>query len=120
MAICGSLMHGFQWKSLGEPDRFGGSLAIGWRNYRTLLSIEQQQQSLSSRVALARSRYGIDLWSWLRMDGAPDFYLFDAQARRVNFLPMADGAVYSVSLAPTGLLATPLNQAAEEALRNWK
>ena len=109
----------FQWKSLGELI----GLKPGYRLEKITgryLSIEQQQQSLSSRVALARSRYGIDLWSWLRMDGAPDFYLFDAQARRVNFLPMADGAVYSVSLAPTGLLATPLNQAAEEALRNWK
>jgi hypothetical protein len=109
----------FQWKSLGELI----GLKPGYRLEKITgryLSIEQQQQSLSSRVALARSRYGIDLWSWLRMDGAPDFYLFDAQARRVNFLPMADGAVYSVSLAPTGLLASPLNQAAEEALRNWK
>jgi len=83
------------------------------------LSLEQQQQSLSARVALSSSRYGIDLWHWLRM-GNMDLHVFDPQARRVNFLPMADGAVYSISLAATGLLVHPLNQAAEQALKSWR
>lgn len=109
----------FQWKGLGALI----GLQPGYRLEKITgryLSIEQQQQSLNTRVALARSRYGIDLWSWLRMGGTRDFYLFDPQARRVNYLPMADGAVYSVALAPTGLLVNPLNQAAVQALNSWK
>jgi hypothetical protein len=52
--------------------------------------------------------------------GNMDLHVFDAQARRVNYLPMANGAVYSISLAATGLLVHPLNQAAEQALKSWK
>jgi len=107
-----------QWKGLAALI----GLEAGYRLEKLTgryLSLEQQQQALSARVALARSRYGIDLWHWLRMSDM-DLYVFDAQARRVNFLPMADGAVYTVSLAATGLLVHPLNQAAEQALKSWQ
>ncbi|MDT4868742.1 hypothetical protein D3C76_1441580 [compost metagenome] len=49
-----------------------------------------------------------------------DFFLFAPEAQRVTYLPMADGAVFSVGLSPTGLLAEPLNQAAKEALTDWR
>jgi hypothetical protein len=107
-----------QWKGLAALI----GLEPGYRLEKLTgryLSMEQQQQSLSARVALSRSRYGIDLWHWLRM-GNMDLHVFDAQARRVNYLPMANGAVYSISLAATGLLVHPLNQAAEQALKSWK
>jgi len=107
-----------QWKGLAALI----GLEPGYRLEKLTgryLSLEQQQQSLSAKVALARSRYGIDLWQWLRM-GDMDLYVFDAQSRRVNFLPMADGAVYTVSLAATGLLVHPLNPAADQALKSWR
>jgi len=109
----------FQWKGLGALI----GLQAGYRLEKITgryLSIEQQQQSLNTKVPLSKSRYGVDLWSWLRMGSAQDFNFFDPQARRVNYLPMANGAVYTVSLAPTGLLVKPLNFAAEQALKNWK
>ncbi|MNR57062.1 hypothetical protein D3C85_1777630 [compost metagenome] len=71
------------------------------------------------RAQLAKSPYGIDLWRWLRL-AQRDFFLFLPEAQRVTYLPMADGAVYSVSLSPTGLMAEPLNQAATEALKSWR
>ena len=83
------------------------------------LAIEQQQSARFARVALAESPYGIDLWRWLRA-GQHDLFLLDAQARRVTYLPMADGAVYSVSLTPAGLLAQPMTQAADQALKDWQ
>ncbi|MDX1369268.1 hypothetical protein [Pseudomonas sp.] len=83
------------------------------------LAIEQQEQAQQAQVELARSPYGIDLWRWLRL-GQHDLFLFDAQARRVTYLPIADQAVYSVSLTPTGLLAQPMNQAAKQALQDWQ
>lgn len=83
------------------------------------LSIEQQAQAHQAQVELAQSPYGIDLWRWLRL-GQHDLYMFDAQARRVSYLPIADQAVYSISLTPTGLLAQPMNQAAKQALQDWQ
>ncbi len=68
-----------------------------------------------SRIQLARSAYGIDLWRWLRETGW-DLFLFDIRGERVTFLPLADGARYRVRLAGAGLLAEPQNQAAREAL----
>ena len=37
----------------------------------------------------------------------------------MTYLPIAADAVYSVSLTPTGLLAEPMNPAAEAALKDW-
>jgi hypothetical protein len=83
------------------------------------LSIEQQAQAQQAQVELAQSPYGIDLWRWLRL-GQHDLFMFDAQARRVTYLPIADQAVYGISLTPTGLLAQPMNQAAQQALQDWQ
>lgn len=82
------------------------------------LAIEQQQSARFAQVALAESPYGIDLWRWLRL-GQRDLFLFEAQAARVTYLPIADGAVFSVSLGPTGLMAQPMNQVAQQALKDW-
>ena len=82
------------------------------------LAIEQQQNARHAQVQLAQSPYGIDLWRWLRL-GQRDLFLSEPQAARVTYLPIADGAMFAVSLSPTGLLAKPLNQAAEQALKDW-
>lgn len=83
------------------------------------LAIEQQESARYAQVSLAQSPYGIDLWRWLRL-GQHDLFLFDPQAARVTYLPIADGAMFSVSLSPTGLLAQPMNQAANQALKDWQ
>ena len=83
------------------------------------LAIEQQQTARHAQVELAHSPYGIDLWRWLRLNRR-DLFLFDPEAARVTYLPIADGAVFSVSLSPTGLLAKPMNPLAEQALKDWQ
>jgi len=83
------------------------------------LSIEQQTVAQHTRVQLAESPYGIDLWRWLRL-GQRDLFMFDPQARRVNFLPLADEAVYRINQTPAGLLAEPMNPAAKQALKDWQ
>ncbi|WP_277051803.1 hypothetical protein [Zestomonas thermotolerans] len=108
----------FRWKGLAELI----GLAPGYRLEKLsgrFLAIEQQEVALHAQAQLAQSPYGIDLWRWLRL-GQHDLLIFDAQALRVSYLPMVDGAVYAVSLTPTGLLAQPLNQAAEQALKEWR
>ncbi|HYQ37485.1 MAG TPA: hypothetical protein VER09_00935 [Pseudomonas sp.] len=104
---------------------------FGWKGLATLIGLqpgyrlelltgryraaEQQAAAEPSRMLLASSPYGIDLWRWLR-EGRHDLFLFDARGARVTFLPMADGAVYAISLNSSGLLAEPQSQAAREAL----
>ncbi|MCY1297933.1 hypothetical protein D9M68_247610 [compost metagenome] len=108
----------FRWKGIAELI----GLAPGYRLEKLsgrFLAIEQQELAQHAQATLAQSPYGIDLWRWLRL-GQHDLLIFDAQALRVTYLPMVDGAVYAVSLTPTGLLAQPLNQAAEQALKDWR
>ena len=107
-----------QWKGLAALI----GLQPGYR-LETLsgrfLSIEQQSLAQHTRVELARSPYGIDLWRWLRL-GHHDLFIFDPQARRVTYLPLADDAVYSINRTPAGLLAEPMNPAAKQALKDWQ
>nr|WP_298140376.1 hypothetical protein [uncultured Pseudomonas sp.] len=107
-----------QWKGLAALI----GLEPGYRLERLsgrFLAIEEQALAQHTGVALAKSLYGIDLWRWLRL-GKHDLLMFDPQAQRVNYLPMADEAVFSVSLTPTGLLAEPMNPAAKQALQDWQ
>ncbi|WP_263145729.1 hypothetical protein [Pseudomonas sp. RIT-PI-AD] len=108
----------FKWRGLAELI----GLQPGYRLERLsgrFLAIEQQQMAQHTQVQLAQSAYGIDLWRWLRL-GQHHFFLFDPQAQRVTYLPVADGAVYAVNLTPTGLLAQPMNQVATQALKDWR
>nr|WP_288467520.1 hypothetical protein [uncultured Pseudomonas sp.] len=107
-----------QWKGLAALIGLEPGYRLEKINSR-FLSIEQQSQARYTQAELTSSLYGVDLWRWLRL-GQHDLFLFDAQARRVTYLPMADQAVFNVSLTPTGLLAEPMNEAAHQALKDWQ
>lgn len=107
-----------QWKGLADLIGLEPGYRLEKLNSR-FLAIEQQSQARYTQVELTQSLYGVDLWRWLRL-GQHDLFMFDAQARRVTYLPMADGAVFNISLTPTGLLAEPMNQAAHQALQDWQ
>ncbi|MDP2244930.1 hypothetical protein [Pseudomonas sp.] len=107
-----------QWKGLAALIGLQPGYRLDKLSAR-FLAIEQQEQATLGQVKLAQSPYGVDLWRWLRL-GQHDLFMFDAQARRVTYLPIADQAVYRVSLTPTGLLAEPMNQAAKQALLDWQ
>lgn len=121
------LLEGDLWQLDGRLLRLRGlaeliGLQPGYRLTQLsgrFLAIEQQAVAQRPEAMLAQSPLGIDLWRWLRLSGR-DLFLFDAQALRVPYLPIADGAVYEVRLASTGLMATPLNDAARQALREWR
>jgi hypothetical protein len=82
------------------------------------LAVEQQGQARHPYEALGHSWGGIDFWAWLqRCQCAP--LMLETQPRRVSYLPIADGAEYTVEMAPTGLLAKPMNAAAEQAMKDW-
>ena len=44
---------------------------------------------------------------------------FDALYGNATYLPMADGALYDISVSQSGLLARPANQAARAAVGGW-
>ena len=82
------------------------------------LAVEQQDQAHHPYVALGHSWGGMDFWAWLQHCRCAPLML-ETQPRRVSYLPIADGAEYTVEMAPTGLLAKPMNTAAERAMKDW-
>ncbi|GIZ11863.1 hypothetical protein [Pseudomonas sp. NCCP-436] len=106
-----------RWKGLAELIGLEPGYRLGRLSGR-FLAIEQQALARHARVQLAESLYGVDLWRWLRLNQR-DLLMFDPQALRVAYLPIAADAVYRVNLTPTGLLAEPMNAAAETALKDW-
>jgi hypothetical protein len=61
----------------------------------------------------------VDVWTLARRhkDYLP---WIDALYGSATYVPMADGAVFQVSVSPTGLVARPLNKAARDAVGGWK
>ncbi|HHX35179.1 MAG TPA: hypothetical protein GX719_07915 [Gammaproteobacteria bacterium] len=106
------------WKGLAHLIGLESGYRLETLNGR-FFTAEQQELASFTQVDLAGSLYGVDFWQWLR-HFQKDLFIVDANPLRVNYLPIADGAVYSVSLAPTGLLAQPLNSAAKQALKDWQ
>ena len=110
-------LRALHWKGLAALI----GLEPGYRLERLsgrYLAVEQQDQARRPSVQLGHSRTGVDLWAWLhRCQCAP--LMLETQLRRVSYLPIADGAVYTVEMAPTGLLAQPASLAAEQAMKGW-
>lgn len=82
------------------------------------LAVEQQDQARYAQAALAQSPFKMDFWSGVQSCDCTSLVL-EAQPQRVTFMPIADGAAYRIEMTPTGLLASPANAAAEEALKSW-
>jgi len=103
-------LHMLRWKSLAE--------LIGLESGYRLERLSGRYLARYGRVELSEKLLGVDIWQSLEL-GQRDMHLVDAQMLRVDYMPIADGAVYTVELAPTGLIAKPANAAATEALKNW-
>lgn len=77
----------------------------------------QERNDYHSVVELSADA-GLDLWT-LAQRNAVWLPWVDAGYGSATYLPMADGAQFTVSLSPTGLLARPVNPAAQAALSHW-
>lgn len=112
-------IHGDQWqldvRLLTWKGPFAGAGAVPLYRLDRLsgryLSLEQERSDKRSVYSLADSRW-LDLWEWLHKYS---FWL-DAQYGSAVFMPLTNGAVYSVNLTGKGMLARPINSVAEEAL----
>jgi hypothetical protein len=106
---------------------------LKWKGFATILGLDplyrlerlegryrntaQESHDYHSVLELSAGQ-GLDLWS-LAQDHAAWLPWVDAGYGSATYLPMADGAQYSVSLSPTGLLARPSNAAAQAAASHW-
>lgn len=80
--------------------------------------VEQERSAPRSVHSLAEAPL-VDLWALAREK--PRWLPFvDALYGSATYLPMADGARYRVSISPSGLLARPMNPAAEQANRGFR
>lgn len=118
---------GDQWQLDARIIKWQGGLANwglkpGYRLDRLsgrYYSLEQERNAKRSVHSLHHSQYGIDIWHWLR-EGRESLPLVDAVYGSATYVPMADGALFEVSLSGTGLVARPLNKPASEAVGAWR
>ena len=81
------------------------------------LTLEQERGQAKTSYAIAPSAL-VDAWEAIKHYGLA-VPLLKAGTRSISFLPMADGALYSLSLGADGFLGQPLNQAASSAMADW-
>lgn len=107
---------------------------LKWRAMGTLLGLDTvyRLERLSGRYgdlakersaprtvhALAEER-GLDFWSLIRRHQRY-LPLADAQYGSAAYVPMAEGAEYTVTVSASGLVVRPANDAARQALGGWK
>jgi hypothetical protein len=106
---------------------------LKWRSFANLVGfdtayrlerISGRYSSIEDERKLPRTVFSlsppnrIDVWdlvhryhSWLPW--------IDALYGSATYLPMADGALYEISVSQSGLLARPLNHAARDAVGSW-
>ncbi|MBV1872715.1 MAG: hypothetical protein KUG83_09235 [Gammaproteobacteria bacterium] len=83
------------------------------------LSIDQELTAPRSVYDLrAENIMGVDLWYLLNQQQIWMPWL-DARYGSATFVPMADGARYTLSLSHSGLLARPANKDAKAAVSRW-
>ena len=83
------------------------------------ITLEQERSGKRTVYALSEPDLGFDLWAAIK-NNAHWLSVVDATYGTATFLPMADGAIFSVSVASSGLVARPLNDRADLALKEWE
>lgn len=100
--------------------RFG--LKPGYRLDRLsgrYLSLEDEQKQPRTVLDLSGDKPLFDVWAWLQRVNRY-FSVIDAKYGSATYLPMVDGALYSVNIGSSGVLAYPLNERAKQAVEHWQ
>lgn len=119
-------LSGDQWQIDARVIRWKGAMRTlgGKPGYRLdrisgrYLTVEDERVQERTVYSLSSQEYGLDLWALAREQERLPW--MDAAYGSATFVPMADGAVYEVALSHSGLLARPLNAAAEQAVNHWR
>lgn len=80
-------------------------------------SLDQERSAPRTVQNVTGESLGFDLWQWFK---GSDLGLISAEFGSATFMPMADGATYSISVTSNGLVAKPVNNAARNAVANWQ
>lgn len=80
--------------------------------------VEQERHAPRSVHPLARDP-GLDLWAVAQRSGRWLPWV-DTLYGGAAYMPMADGALYTVSITTSGLVARPGNEAARAAVSRWR
>ncbi|MDQ2075710.1 cation/multidrug efflux pump [Marinimicrobium sp. ABcell2] len=119
-------LRGDQWQLDARVIKWQGFVASmgvkpGYRLDRIsgrYFMLEDERSVERTVYDLSDSQWRLDTWQWLRR--YPQVMpLADANYSSATFVPMADNALFEVSLSSAGLLARPLNGPARDALAIW-
>lgn len=120
-------IHGDLWQVDARVIRWKGLLASlgGQPGYKLdriqgrYYSLEDERSKPRSVYALSNPDIGFDLWA--AVDGLSRYInWFDAEYGSGTYLPMKDGALFTVRLTPSGLIARPENDRAVIAIKEWE
>ncbi|HEY5755162.1 MAG TPA: hypothetical protein VIU34_05030 [Steroidobacter sp.] len=78
-----------------------------------------QERTAERTVYPLAENPGVDLWQ-LTLDKPDRLPFVDAVYGNAAYMPMSDGARYEVTISQTGLIARPVNAAAQQAAGTWK
>lgn len=106
-----------KWRALGNLLGFDTVYRFERLSGR-YADITQERGAMRTVHSLAEDP-GLDLWSLLRKHHqyVP---LADALYGSAVYVPMAEGAEYSVTVSTSGLVVRPANEAARKAVGGWK
>ncbi len=80
-------------------------------------ALEQEHDLAKSLHRLSEKRVGLDVWKIFK---GYNFGLISSSMAASNFLPMANGAVYSVVVDQKALVAKPSNGVAQQVVSEWQ
>ena len=81
-------------------------------------ALEDERIRARSVYAVSNPDVGFDLWTSFKTLSRHSPW-FDAEYGSATYLPMADGALFSVRLTFAGMIARPENDRAELAVKEW-
>jgi hypothetical protein len=79
-------------------------------------ALEDERSRDRTVYSLHRDPVGLDVWLLAKKGWG---LIIDARYGSAAYLPMADGALFEVTVAPTGLVARPMNGSAQKAIAGW-
>lgn len=120
-------IYGDQWQMDARIIRLNGLFTLvgakpGYRLDRLsgrYFSLEDERRKSRSIYTLTESIPYTDFWSFL-YDKGTNVPWVEAVYGSATFLPMADNAIFQVSLSRSGLTASPVNEPAETAIKGWQ
>lgn len=80
-------------------------------------SLQQERNNPRSVYGLSSKSIGFDIFKMFNNAGIK---LIDAEYGSATYVPMADGASFSVAVTATGLRANPINSAAKNIVSEWQ